>query len=92
MAEMLGDSEENIVGRHFKDFTFPEDEVDIDEMHERRRSGETDRYELRLKNKNGEAVWVFVNASPLMEGEKYLGSLGMLSNITQYKMRERKRL
>lgn len=92
MAEMLGDSEENIVGRHFKEFTFPEDQIEISQMHKRRQSGDSDGYELRLKNKNGEAVWVFVNASPLVDGDKYLGSLGMLSNITPYKIREQKRL
>ncbi len=89
---MLGDSEENIVGRHFKDFTFPEDEVTISEMHERREDGNSDGYELRLRNKQGEVVWVFVNASPLMKEGKYIGSLGMLSNITVHKQKEQKRI
>ncbi len=92
MAEMLGDTEENIIGRHFKDFTFPEDEVTIGMMHERRENGDSDGYELRLRNKQGEAVWVFVNASPLMKEGKYLGSLGMLGNITIHKQKEQKRI
>jgi PAS domain S-box-containing protein len=92
MADMLGDTEENIVGRHFTDFTFPEDEIIISEMHKRREDGGSDGYELRLRNKQGEAVWVFVNASPLMKEGKYLGSLGMLSNITMHKQKEQKRI
>lgn len=92
MAEMLNDTEENIVGRHFKDFTFPEDEDTISQMHERRENGSSDGYELRLRNKQGEVVWVFVNASPLMKEGEYLGSLGMLSNITIHKQKEQKRI
>jgi len=92
MAEMLGDSEENIIGRHFKDFTFPEDEITIEMMHGRREDGNSDGYELRLRNKQGEAVWAFVNASPLMKEGEYLGSLGMLSNITVHKQKEQKRI
>ena len=91
MAEMLGDTEENIVGRHFKDFTYSEDEETISQMHERREEGSSDGYELRLRNKQGEVVWVFVNASPLMKEGEYLGSLGMLSNITIHKQKEQKR-
>ncbi len=89
---MLGETEDSMVGRHFKDFTFPEDEQHILDMHERRQSGDSDGYELRLKNNQGNVVWVFVNASPIMEGDKYLGSLGMLSNITQHKIKEQKRI
>lgn len=92
MAKMLGESEENIVGRHFKDFTFPEDLDAITEMHERRKYGSSDSYELRLCNKEGEAVWVFVNASALMEDGKFIGSLAMLSNITSLKAKEEKRI
>ncbi|MCR9172090.1 MAG: PAS domain S-box protein [bacterium] len=92
MADMLGYSEESMVGRHFKDFTFPEDETTINQMHERRETGGTDGYELRLKNHKGEVVWVFVNASALMKEGKYLGSLGMLSNITVHKQKEQKRI
>lgn len=92
MAEMLGDSEENIVGRPFQDFTFPEDEQRINSMHDRRIQGDTDGYELRLRNKQGETVWTFINASPLMEGDKYIGSLGMLSNITANKQKEQRRI
>jgi len=92
MAKMLGEREEDLVGRHFSEFTYPEDEEWIRTMHERRTQGNTDGYELRLRNKEGKTVWVFVNASPLIEDGKYLGSLGMLSNITQYKQKEKKRL
>jgi PAS domain S-box-containing protein len=92
MAKMLGDSEENLVGRHFKEFTFPEDLDVITEMHERRKYGSSDSYELRLRNNLGEAVWVLVNASPLLEDGKFLGSLSMLSNITNLKLKEEKRI
>lgn len=92
MAKMLGDTEENIIGRHFREFTHTEDEEWIRTLHERRNRGNTDGYELRLRNMQGETVWVFVNASPLIEDGKYLGSLGMLSNITLHKQKEQKRL
>lgn len=89
---MLGESEQELIGRHFSEFTYPEDEDWIQAMHDRRMSGNTDGYELRLRNKKGNTVWAFVNASPLMEDGKYLGSLGMLSNITPHKLKEKKRL
>jgi PAS domain S-box-containing protein len=92
MAEMLGDTEENIVGRPFYDFIFEEDQEKVEQMHRRRLDGNSDGYELRLRNKDGEAVWTFVNASPLMQDGAYIGSLGMLSNITLHKQKERKRL
>ena len=89
---MLDEDEEKIIGRHFRYYTFPEDENAITEMHERRQLGDSDGYELRLKDKNGNAVWVFVNASPLMDGDIFLGSLAMLSNITPQKIKEQKRI
>jgi len=92
MAEMLGDKEENLIGRPFQDFIFPEDEETINEMHQRRINGDTDGYEIRLRNKNGDAVWTFINASPLLDDGKYIGSLGMLSNITVHKLKEQRRL
>lgn len=91
MANMLGYTEEEIINKSFFDFLFDEDIAFIEATHDKRRTGVSDGYELRLKAKDGRAIWCYINASPLIVDGVYQGSLGMVSDITEHKLKEQKR-
>lgn len=91
MAKMLGYTEDEILYRSFFDFLYEEDFAFIRATHDKRMAGESDGYELRLKGKNDKLVWCYINASPLFVDGIYQGSLGMVSDMTEHKIKEQKR-
>ena len=58
------------------------------EDRKKRKSG---RYELKLKNKCGDSVWVMISGSPYLDkNNNVIGSIGIQTNITQRKKAEEK--
>ncbi len=54
-----------------------------------RRHGFTDRYEVQMKTKRGEKLWVEVSSAPLKDASgKIIGSIGIHSDITDRKKYE----
>ena len=95
MAEMLGLTAEEMLGRHLHSFM---DERDIEEMemHERhRRQGVRERYDFEFIRKDGSRLCAGLAVSPLMnENGEYIGAIAGVQDNTEQKRadEERKRL
>ncbi len=85
-GEMLGYGEEEILGKRAFDFMFPEDR----EQHVRnlaeRRVHKHQQQDVRLRRKNGSALWALITSNPLHDAEgKFSGALALLTDITERK-------
>ena len=89
MAEMLGYTVEEMLGRNLMSFVATEDLPDQTARMEERRQGKSGRYERRLITKNGSIRWMLVSATPLMDSHgTFMGSFAMYSDITERKTAE----
>ncbi|WP_173082801.1 PAS domain S-box protein [Fundidesulfovibrio magnetotacticus] len=89
MAGLLGVAAEDMLGRSYFDFVFPEDlPLARAKMRERAR-GVNDRYELRLRRPDGTGLWFLVSATALMgEAGAFGGVFGMFIDITERRRAE----
>ena len=88
-SEMFGYSREEALHMTHFDLVFPEDVATLEKRWESRKEGRKETYELRLRRKDGNPVWVLVSVAPTFgpEGE-FLGTLTMLADITERKVTE----
>jgi PAS domain S-box-containing protein len=86
MAEMLGYSKEEIIGRPVTDFIFNEDKPMYLQRLENRRKGISENFEQRLRCKDGSALWVVVSANPILNGgNNFAGAFDLVTDITESK-------
>jgi PAS domain S-box-containing protein len=89
MAEMLGYSPDEMLGRSITSFMPAGEMADHEALIQRRRKGNGDHYERRLIRKDGTVIWTMVSASAMMDqAGKFIGSFAMLSDITERKRAE----
>ncbi len=89
MAEMLGYTQDEILGRFAWDFADHEDKSIIKLNLEKRRQGINEIYELKLIRKDGSLFWGLVSAKPLFDkAGNFTGSMAMLTDITKWKEAE----
>jgi PAS domain S-box-containing protein len=89
MAEMLGYTPEEMLGRNLESFVAAEDLADQTARMEERRQGKRGRYERRLMTKDGSIRWMQVSATPLVDPQgRFMGSFAMYSDITERKSAE----
>lgn len=87
MAEMLGYSAEEMLGRPVADFLEPRENSRLHPLEARRPGGAA--FELELVRKDGSKVSSLVRTSPLYDSHgNYAGTLAGLSDITQRKQAE----
>ncbi len=90
LAQMLGYTWEEMIGRQMTDFMFDEDTEDHLQRMENRRKGQSEIYERRFCRNDGQTVWALVSATPVLdEQQKYNGSFAMVTDITERKLAER---
>jgi PAS domain S-box-containing protein len=89
MAELLGYTVEEMLGRQLFEFLF---DTDIEEKWselQRRRQGVSEQIETRYRKKDGSALWARVSTSPIIgEDGGFEGALAMVSDITEQKRAE----
>ena len=86
MAEMLGYTTEEMMGREATSFMHADDIADHNIHMEARKRGWDDHYERRLVKKDGSFIWTIVSATALFNPDgTFNGSVGMFTNITQRK-------
>ena len=86
MADMLGYSVEEMIGRPIDLFIAEEDLSDHDEKMNERRLGRPGVFERRLCRKDGGTLWTIVSATALRDGEgNFAGSFGMFTDISERK-------
>jgi PAS domain S-box-containing protein len=89
MAEMLGRTREEILGRSILSFVH-EDEVKDHEKHlSMKQRGKASHYERRFRKKDGSVIWTSATATPLFNEEGTVrGSSGLYTDITERKRTE----
>lgn len=89
MAEMLGYAPEEMLGRPIRDFMLPEEIADHERRSRKHRQGGHDRFERRLRHRDGHTVTVWVSATSLRDEDGvFQGLLAMLTDITERKRAE----
>jgi PAS domain S-box-containing protein len=89
MADLLGYSSDEMVGKVVMDFMFEEDLDKHWERMQKRVKGFPGEYEHRFKCKNGDEIWLSVSASALKdENGEFFGSFAMFTDITERKKAE----
>ncbi len=89
-CELLGYQESKILGKvGYETFIFAEDKELIQEKNRTRKKGTNEQYELRMKKKNGEAIYFLMSASPILNQEgEVIGSMSICTDITERKLAE----
>ncbi|MGF7119372.1 PAS domain-containing sensor histidine kinase [Methanobacterium oryzae] len=89
MAEMLGYTIEEMIGKQLTFFMFFEDLDDHYAKMELRKKGISERYERRFQNKNGSEVWTQISVTALKDkNNNFAGSFAMFIDITERKKAE----
>lgn len=91
MAEMLGYTRDEMVGRHVFDFMQPEDLEEGRVKLASLMAGTRVALDFRFRRKDGTDLWTQASGAPMLgrDGE-VIGALGMLTDITQRREAERK--
>jgi len=82
LCELLGYSSEELIGSNVFDFIDESDRDAVRAALARRRRGMSEKYDLRLRRKDGSFLWVNVSAGPMFEDDRYAGALCFISDIT----------
>jgi PAS domain S-box-containing protein len=89
MAEMLGYTPEEMLGKSYRGCVDDEFAAISDRVTEERKRGIRGSIEFRLRKKDGSPLWVFINSQPQFDREgNFTGSLSMVTDITDRKMTE----
>jgi PAS domain S-box-containing protein len=92
MAEMLGYSRDELIGRHAFEFMDEEARIVAAEKWKRREQGFAEVYENRYLRKDGTAIWVLAKTNPVFDDDgTYAGSVGLLSDMTERRRSEETR-
>jgi PAS domain S-box-containing protein len=92
MAEMLGYTVEEMLGRNAFDFAHPDDISPANQEWDQRRQGVASRPEFRFIRKDGSILWAQCSAAPLLDGAgRFAGAFTMVVDITARKQAEAER-
>lgn len=90
LCSMLGYSKDELIGVLSHHKLHPEKDAEIIRNKNRSRIGRTsDKYEVQMKKKSGELIWVEINGSQTMDLKgNVIGSIAVITNIDQRKHSE----
>ena len=89
MAEMLGYTVEEMLGRSLFEFIDPESREIAESYVQRRRQGIRERHDFRFTRKDGSHLWAIVSATPTFDAEgNFSGVLRMITDISDRKQAE----
>ncbi len=91
MTELTGYSEEELLDHPAYELLLPPEEwPEMVERNRRRVEGTPERYEMRLKRRDGGTFWAEISATPYRDvSGEVVGTLGALTDITERKRTER---
>ncbi|MDD1694756.1 MAG: PAS domain S-box protein [Methanoregula sp.] len=91
LAEFLGYSESEMLGKNIAEFMGPEETPDHLIRKINRKEGRNEQYERRFTRKDGNICWLLVSGTPLYDSAgRFSGSFAMVTNITNLKTAEEK--
>ncbi|MBI5575398.1 MAG: sigma 54-interacting transcriptional regulator [Deltaproteobacteria bacterium] len=88
LAGMLGFGPDEIIGRSLFDLMDEGSKTAMQEQLDRRRKDTSDIYELNFRSRNGKYLVGLVSAAPLMVDDSFLGSVGIVTDISRMKQVE----
>ncbi|HZT43797.1 MAG TPA: PAS domain S-box protein [Chthonomonadaceae bacterium] len=89
MAEMLGYTVEEMLGRPVSAFLDAQGQAELQKKIENRRQGVQEQYDARYKRKDGSDLWVIISTTPLTDDTgAYAGALAAMIDITERKRME----
>lgn len=88
LAEMVGWAPGELEGRSVYDLLFAEDAGPVRARRAARRQGRQERYEVRLRRKDGSECWAIAGASVIEENGAYAGTFALLTDITDRRRAE----
>lgn len=89
MAQMLGYSVEEMVGRSLFEFIDEDSQELAQRFMERRRQGIQERYDFKFRRKDGSELWAIVSATPIFDADgQFVGVLRMITDISERKRAE----
>ncbi|HRF60606.1 MAG TPA: PAS domain S-box protein [Fimbriimonadaceae bacterium] len=87
-ADLLGYTRADMIGASVADHVVEQFVGQTEICLERRRRGIQEEYDRRLRRRDGTEVWVLVGSSPVIRDGCVVGSLAMISDITERKQAE----
>ncbi|MFH2066136.1 MAG: ATP-binding protein [Pseudomonadota bacterium] len=89
MAQMLGYSEQEMMGRPVTDFMLAQDAADQRQRLKNRHPCIAEAFEYRLLRKDGQTLWVLVSTTPVFDDDHHQkGAFAMITDITAKKLAE----
>lgn len=89
MAEFLGMSEKELVGKSLFDFISVDKLGSVNRKLEERKQGQAEVHDFYFKRPDGESVWLLMSTNPIFDAQgNYEGALAMCTDITHYKKTE----
>jgi PAS domain S-box-containing protein len=91
LTELLGYSEEEILGKSITSFMGEEHASDHAARKKNRMAGKSEQFECRFIRKDGATCWLLVSGSPVFnDAGKFTGSFAMVTDISRLKAAEEK--
>ena len=90
-CEMTGYTRAELIGKKAAQMLLISDDDHrlAQERNRLRRQGQADRYEIQLRKKSGEVIWVEVSGAPILDASgQVIGSIGVDTDITARKRAE----
>jgi PAS domain S-box-containing protein len=89
LAEMLGYTVDEMIGRTFYDFMDDDFKEDAERQLERRRRGIAEELDWKFRSSDGRAIWALVATNPILKRNGTVaGALAVLTDITERKRAE----
>ncbi|MCX6353131.1 MAG: PAS domain-containing sensor histidine kinase, partial [Bacteroidetes bacterium] len=90
LCEMTGYQEEELVGQNaYQTLLDASDHKELLKKIKTIQDGSAEQYEMRIKKKTGEYLWVMINNVPIHdEKDKIVGSMGTITDISELKKTE----
>jgi PAS domain S-box-containing protein len=89
LAEMLGYTTDDLLGRSALDFVDEADRLEAVKYLERGRNGIKEQHDFRFRRKDGSELWTMVSTTPLFDSAGgFVGGLAMLIDITERRRSE----
>ncbi|MBC8440771.1 MAG: PAS domain S-box protein [Deltaproteobacteria bacterium] len=89
---MLGYSHDQLIGKLFQDFIDEKYLGEVEKQISLRHQGKSSSYEVEMVRSDGSKIFVLCSPNPSYDPNgKYLGGFGVISDITELKLREKDR-
>lgn len=89
MAEMLGYSRDEMLGRSFFDFIYNSSRIESKQYFDRHENASKKHRDFLFRKKNGSDLWAILSTNPMFDDNgQFYGMLAMVIDITQRKQAE----